>query len=119
MRAESGNYEHAASQFLLALRGGRSHRALARRLGYAANPITDWEHGRRYPTADEALRVAKTVGVHVTVAFERFLPLQPECRCRSPGAPALRHRAECHWTSALVPVAAIPLSASTEGLRFT
>ncbi len=45
----------AASQFLRAVRGKRSQVAFARRLGYRANPITDWENGRRYPTAAEAM----------------------------------------------------------------
>ena len=54
-RANPGNYGRTASEFLRAIRGGRSQRALARRLDYRANPITDWEHGRRFPTAEEAL----------------------------------------------------------------
>jgi transcriptional regulator with XRE-family HTH domain len=48
--------------------------AFARRLGYRANPVTDWEHGRRYPTAQEALRIAARVGVDVEAACERFAP---------------------------------------------
>ena len=73
--------ELAASQLLRALRGRRSQRAFARRLGYRANPITDWEHGRRYPTAEETLRAAARVGKDVANAFERFTPrvlLQPK-----------------------------------------
>ncbi|HKP58548.1 MAG TPA: DUF4423 domain-containing protein [Polyangiales bacterium] len=72
--------ELVASQLLRALRGRRSQRAFARRLGYRANPITDWEHGRRYPTAGEALRAAARVGKDVAAAFARFTPrvaLQP------------------------------------------
>jgi transcriptional regulator with XRE-family HTH domain len=70
--------ELAASQFLRALRGRRSQVQLARRLGYRANPITDWERGERFPTAEEALRVAKLSGVDVPVCFARFsaTPLQ-------------------------------------------
>jgi transcriptional regulator with XRE-family HTH domain len=45
---------------------------MARRLGYRANPVTDWEHGRRFPTAEEALRAARRVGIDVKGAFERF-----------------------------------------------
>jgi hypothetical protein len=70
----------AASQFLRALRGRRSQQAFARRLGYRANPITDWEHGRRYPTAQETLRAAARIGKNVVAAFSRFtprVPLQP------------------------------------------
>ncbi len=67
----------AASQVLRALRGNRSQIAFARRLGYRSNPITDWEHGRRYPTAEETLRAAARVGVDVAVAFTRFHPAPP------------------------------------------
>jgi transcriptional regulator with XRE-family HTH domain len=66
-----------ASQLLRALRGRRSQRAFARRLGYRANPITDWEHGRRYPTAAEALRAAARAGKDVASAFQRFTPRVP------------------------------------------
>lgn len=62
----------AASEFLRALRGSRSQVQLARRLGYRGNPITDWERGERFPTAEETLRVATLVGVDVEAAFRRF-----------------------------------------------
>lgn len=67
----------AASQFLRAMRGSRSQIAFARRLGYRANPITDWERGRRYPTAKEAFRAAKLVKIDVTSAFAFFHPATP------------------------------------------
>lgn len=67
----------AASQFLRAVRGGRSQVAFARRLGYRANPITDWENGRRFPTAAEALRACERVGIDVSAAFARFHPAPP------------------------------------------
>lgn len=66
--------ELAAQQFLRALRGKRSQQALARRLGYRGNPLTDWEHGRRYPTAREALRAAGVLKVDVAAALARFAP---------------------------------------------
>lgn len=66
--------EQAAQQFLRALRGRRSQRAFARRLGYRGNPMTDWEHGRRYPTAHEALRAAARIKIDVPAAFARFAP---------------------------------------------
>lgn len=72
--AKTGNYGLIAQQLLRALRGARSQRAFARRLGYAANPITDWEHGRRVPTASEVLRAARLTGVDVPAAFARFHP---------------------------------------------
>ncbi len=63
-----------AREFLRALRGRRSQVQLARRLGYRGNPVTDWERGQRFPTAEEALRVAQTVGVDVGQALQRFAP---------------------------------------------
>lgn len=77
MRAKPGNYELVAAQFLRALRGSRSQRALARRLGYKANPITDWEHGRRFPTAEETLRAAQLLGVDVRTQFAHFHRASP------------------------------------------
>ncbi|HEY3253745.1 MAG TPA: helix-turn-helix transcriptional regulator, partial [Polyangiaceae bacterium] len=82
MSAETGNLddqalEQTAAEVLRALRGQRSQRAFARRLGYRANPITDWEHGRRFPTAIETLRAARAVGVDVSGAFSAFHPAPP------------------------------------------
>lgn len=68
------DYELAACQLLRAIRGHRSQVAFARRLGYRGNPITDWEHGRRFPTAVEALRAAARVGLDIATAFARFEP---------------------------------------------
>jgi transcriptional regulator with XRE-family HTH domain len=66
--------EQVASEFLRALRGRRSQVQLARRLGYRGNPMTDWERGERFPTAEEALRVAALSGVDVSAALARFAP---------------------------------------------
>jgi transcriptional regulator with XRE-family HTH domain len=74
-RANPGQYEQAASQFLRALRGHRSQRAVAKRLGYRGNPITDWERGTRHPTAVEALRLARLLGKDVPGAFATFHPV--------------------------------------------
>lgn len=63
---------NAASQLLRALRGRRSQVQLARRLGYKGNPITDWETGRRYPSAAQMLHVCRRVGVDVDGAFNSF-----------------------------------------------
>lgn len=65
-------YQRAAGELLRALRGKRSQVLFARRLGYRSNPITDWEHGRRHPTAAEALRAAQLSGAPVRLAFTRF-----------------------------------------------
>jgi transcriptional regulator with XRE-family HTH domain len=72
--AESDPYEVAAAQVLRALRGKRSQVAWARRLGYRGNPITDWEHGRRFPTAPETLRVASRAKVDLERVFAAFAP---------------------------------------------
>lgn len=69
--------ERASSEFLRALRGPRSQVQLARRLGYRGNPITDWERGERFPTAEEALRVAALSGRDLAAAFSRFSASTP------------------------------------------
>jgi transcriptional regulator with XRE-family HTH domain len=74
---DARRFERAACEILRAIRGGRSQVAFARRIGYRGNPITDWEHGRRYPTAPEALRVAARVRFDVAAAFAPFLPAPP------------------------------------------
>lgn len=66
-----------SQQLLRALRGKRTQQAFARKLGYRANPITDWEHGRRSPTASEAFAVAERSGIDVVAAFARFAPTVP------------------------------------------
>lgn len=66
--------EAAASQLLRALRGGRSQAAFARRLGYRGNPMTDWERGVRFPTAEETLRAAALLRIDVAAALRRFSP---------------------------------------------
>jgi transcriptional regulator with XRE-family HTH domain len=83
VRANLGNMELATRELLRALRGRRSQRALAKRLGYRANPITDWEHGRRYPTAEKALHAAALVGVDVPRAFADFHAAPPPHRTAS------------------------------------
>ena len=50
---------------------------MARKLGYRGNPITDWERGERFPTAEEVLRAARLSGVDVPAAFLRFSPSVP------------------------------------------
>lgn len=71
-----GVVDKAASQLIRALRGDRSQVAFARRLGYKRNPICDWENGRSYPTAVEALRAARLVGADVDGAFRAFATLE-------------------------------------------
>ncbi len=73
-RPNLGNMKVVAQQLIRALRGRRSQVAFARRLGYRANPVTDWEHARRFPTAQETLRMAHRVGVDAAGALGRFAP---------------------------------------------
>lgn len=67
--------EIVARQFLRAVRGARSQAAFSRKLGYRGNPVADWEAGRRFPTAEEALRACERVGIDVHAAFHRFHPV--------------------------------------------
>lgn len=66
--------EKVARQFVRAIRGRRSQEALSRRLGYTSNPVSDWEAGRRFPTAAETIRACRLVGIDVDAAFARFSP---------------------------------------------
>jgi transcriptional regulator with XRE-family HTH domain len=75
----------AASQFMRAVRGKRSQVGFARRLGYRANPVTDWENGRRFPTATEALRACDRAGIAVDEALTRFHPAPPPDRSGARG----------------------------------
>jgi len=77
-------HETAASELLRAMRGRRSQQALARRLGYRGNPVTDWEHGRHFPTARDALRIAEACRLPVREAFTEFHALAPP-ECTSEG----------------------------------
>lgn len=83
--------EIVARQFLRAVRGARSQAAFSRKLGYRGNPVADWEAGRRFPTAEEALRACERVGIDVPAAFHRFHPV---------AAPALADGLAA-WTSAV------------------
>jgi transcriptional regulator with XRE-family HTH domain len=64
--------ERIARELLKALRGPRSQVAFARRLGYIGNPVADWEAGRRFPTALEALRAYEKVTGNAEEPFGRF-----------------------------------------------
>ncbi|MCA9570697.1 MAG: helix-turn-helix domain-containing protein, partial [Myxococcales bacterium] len=66
--------EETAAELVRAVRGTRSQRAFARRLGFRGNPIANWESGRRSPTADVLLAAAQTVGIDVRAALARFHP---------------------------------------------
>lgn len=71
------SYQQVACELLRAMRGKRSQVALARRLGYRGNPVTDWERGVRHPNAKEALRVAAACRLPIRDAFLELTPLDP------------------------------------------
>jgi transcriptional regulator with XRE-family HTH domain len=79
--ASSSSFVHVhtqtAREVIRAIRGKRSQVALARRLGYRGNPLTDWERGVRHPTAKEVLRVASVCRLPVKEAFVALVPLEP------------------------------------------
>jgi transcriptional regulator with XRE-family HTH domain len=93
MKQMRTDYDLVARELLRALRGSRSQIAFARRLGYRSNPCTDWEHGRRFPNASEALRIAVRSGAEVDAAFAEFSPVTGP---RAEGAWAV-----CDWLSGL------------------
>lgn len=72
--------ERIARELLKALRGPRSQVAFARRLGYKGNPVADWEAGRRFPTALEALRAYEKLAGNAEEPFGRFHPSIPARR---------------------------------------
>jgi hypothetical protein len=77
MGAILANMDRESARFLRALRGRRSQVAWARRLGYRGNPCTNWERGKRFPTAREVLRMAAVARHDVAAAFAAFTPTAP------------------------------------------
>lgn len=71
---EPVDWEGAARQMIAALRNARPRAVLSRRLGYRTNTVSDWEAGRRFPTAEEFLRACELLRVNVDAAFRRFHP---------------------------------------------
>ena len=66
------DYDLLAAQWLRAMRGKRSQRALSRRLGYRTNIAYRWESGRCWPTASKAMRALKKLGWNLQDALARF-----------------------------------------------
>ena len=109
-------WETASHQLIRALRGKRSQRALSRRLGYRSNPVREWEAGRRFPTAAEALRVASLVGVDVHLGLRRFHPAS--AHLFDPANP-IDDRAVARWLSALRgSLAVVELARRSQRSRF-
>lgn len=61
-----------AQELVRALRGRVTQRNLARLLGYTANPVGDWEAGRRFPKASEVWRAHVILGGSADRIFVRF-----------------------------------------------
>jgi transcriptional regulator with XRE-family HTH domain len=72
MRPEDWN--RVACELVAGVRGQRSRALLSRRLGFRSNTVSDWEAGRRFPTANEFLRVCEHLRIDVSAAFKRFHP---------------------------------------------
>jgi transcriptional regulator with XRE-family HTH domain len=68
------DWDQASREMIAGVRGARPRALLSRRLGYRTNTVSDWEAGRRYPTADEFLRVCALLRIDVDAAFRRFHP---------------------------------------------
>lgn len=83
------DWDRVAASTLRALRGSRSQRAMARRLGYTGNVVGNWERAARFPTWGEFLVACARLGVDVGAALARFQPAAaPTERVEGDGAAA-------------------------------
>ncbi len=71
------DYGLLTRQFLRAVRGQRSQRALSRRLGFRTNVLYAWESGRREPTAATVFRMLRALRVDVRGRVTRFFASPP------------------------------------------
>ena len=76
------DYEAIAGELVRALRGRRSQTALSRRLGHRSNVVYAWEHGRRFPHASDAMRVASVCGIDLKAVLARFVRPYPSALAR-------------------------------------
>lgn len=65
-------FDALASDWIRALRGKRSQRALSRRLGYRSNIVYRWESGHCFPTARVVLTAMTRLGHDVRGALAEF-----------------------------------------------
>jgi transcriptional regulator with XRE-family HTH domain len=72
------DFDEIAKDWLRALRGRRSQRALSRRLGYRSNIVYRWESGRCFPTAAVAFRCMRRLKVDLRAALARFFHGEPD-----------------------------------------
>ena len=70
-------FDVLAAELMRALRGRRSQLGWSRRLGYRSNVAWAWEHGRRWPTAAEAMRACVRAGLDLNDALTRFYGRRP------------------------------------------
>ncbi|HYJ08631.1 MAG TPA: helix-turn-helix transcriptional regulator [Polyangiaceae bacterium] len=68
------DWESVASEILSCLRAGRSQQKLARLLEYRSNVASNWERGRRFPTATRTLVICELLGVEVSWVMSAFAP---------------------------------------------
>jgi transcriptional regulator with XRE-family HTH domain len=71
------DFDRVAADFLRTLRGRRSQAAFCRRLGYKSNVAYTWESGRGFPSAAQALQIARKMGVDLEAALRRFYVVAP------------------------------------------
>ena len=74
---ETVDTERLAAEFLRALRGRRSQRALSRRLGYRTNIAYRWESGRCWPTACKTLEALERLGLSPVEKLRGFFAREP------------------------------------------
>lgn len=70
-------YKAIASEFVRAVRGRRSQRALSRRLGYSTNVVYTWESGRAAPTALQFFELLEKSGIDTRLAIRGFYVKPP------------------------------------------
>jgi transcriptional regulator with XRE-family HTH domain len=68
------DWEGVASEVLSCLRASRSQGELVRLLGYRSNVASNWERGRRFPTAARTLVICEQLGVDVWRVMSAFAP---------------------------------------------
>jgi transcriptional regulator with XRE-family HTH domain len=74
---ETVDPEALAADFLRAMRGRRSQRALSRRLGYQTNIAYRWESGRCWPTARKTLEALELLGFAPLAKLREFYAREP------------------------------------------
>lgn len=77
MQDDEIDFEQAARELVRALRGGRSQRALSRRLGFRTNVLYAWESGRAFPTGSGFLGLVDQVGRDARASLRGFYRLPP------------------------------------------